>query len=82
MLTTSKLLAGLLKEHLKTQEKLKELELMHQNPIISVFLDIAKNADVSRNQGACHVILIFFESSIGKVYLRQISSLYDICDRF
>ena len=26
-----------------------------------------KNADVSRNQGLCHVIHIFFESSLGKV---------------
>ena len=41
---------------------------------ISVFLDIAKfadfrreNADVSRTQGVCHVIHIFFGSSLGKV---------------
>ena len=41
---------------------------------ISVFLDIAKfadlswkNADVSRTQGVCHVIYIFFGSSLGKV---------------
>ena len=41
---------------------------------ISVFLDIAKfadfrlkNADVSRTQGMCHVIYIFFGSSLGKV---------------
>ena len=41
---------------------------------ISVFLDVAKftdfwrkNADVSRIQGACHVIYIFFVSSLGKV---------------
>ena len=40
---------------------------------ISVFLDIAKfadlrrtNADVSRTQGMCHVIHIFFGSSLGK----------------
>ena len=40
---------------------------------ISVFLDIAKfadfrrkNADVSRTQGFCHMIRIFFESSLGK----------------
>ena len=26
-----------------------------------------KNADVSRNKGLCHVIHIFFESSLGKV---------------
>ena len=41
---------------------------------ISVFLDIikfadfwGKKADVTRSQGACHVIHIFFESSFGKV---------------
>ena len=41
---------------------------------ISVFLDITevvdfswKNADVSRTQGVCHMIHIFFGSSLGKV---------------
>ena len=41
---------------------------------ISAFLDLAKFAglrwkiaDVSRNQGVCHVIHIFFESFSGKV---------------
>ena len=41
---------------------------------ISVFLDIAKfvnfkekNADVSRTQGVCHTIHIFFGFSLGKV---------------
>ena len=41
---------------------------------ISLFSDIAKfadfqikNADVSRTQGLCHVIHIFFGSSLGKV---------------
>ena len=41
---------------------------------IHVFLDIAKfadfqrkNADVSNTQGVCHVIDIFFRSSLGKV---------------
>ena len=41
---------------------------------ISVFLDIAKfddfqgkNDDVSRTQGVCHVIHIFFECSLGEV---------------
>ena len=43
---------------------------------ISVFLGITKfadfrwkNADVSRTQGVCHVIHIFFECSLGKVKL-------------
>ena len=26
-----------------------------------------KNADISRTQGMCHVIYVFFESSLGKV---------------
>ena len=41
---------------------------------ISIFLDIVKfadfrwkNADVSRTQGVCHLIHIFFGSSLGKV---------------
>ena len=41
---------------------------------LSVFVDITKfpdfrwkNADVSRNQGVCHVIFVFFWSSLGKV---------------
>ena len=41
---------------------------------ISVFLDMTKftdfrlkNADVNRTQGVCHVIHIFFGSSLGKV---------------
>ena len=41
---------------------------------ISVFLDIEKfvdfwwkNVDVSRFQGACHVIHVFFGSSLGKI---------------
>ena len=56
---------------------------------ISVFLDIAKfpdfwwkNADISRTEGMCHVIQIFFGFSLGKVYLCQVSSLYYVCDRF
>ena len=43
---------------------------------ISVFLDITKfsdfqwkNAAVSRTQGVCQVIHIFFGSSLGKVWL-------------
>ena len=41
---------------------------------ISVFLDITKfadfqgkNADLSRSQGMCHMIYIFFGFSLGKV---------------
>ena len=49
---------------------------------ISVFPDITKaagsrwkNADISRTQKLCHVIYIFFGSSLGKLLLRQVSSL-------
>ena len=34
---------------------------------ISVFLDITINTDVGRTQRVCHVIYIFFGSSLGKV---------------
>ena len=42
---------------------------MYQNAIyIRKFADLPwKNADVSRTQGLCHVIYIFFASSLGKV---------------
>ena len=47
---------------------------MYQNAIYICFLDIAKFADfrrkiadVNRTQGVCHVIHIFFGSSLGKV---------------
>ena len=56
---------------------------------ISAFLNIAKladfqqkNADASRTQGVCHVIQIFFRSSLGKVLPFQVSSLWDMYDRF
>ena len=49
---------------------------------LSVFLDIAKfvdfgwlNANVSRTQGVCHVIYVFFGSSLGIEKLCQVSSL-------
>ena len=63
-----------MKQLLKTQEKLKELEIMYQNQSIYVFLNVAKfayfrikNADVSRIQGMCHVIYTIFGSSLDKV---------------
>ena len=47
---------------------------------IYVFLDIkkvpdflCKNADVSRTQGVCHVIYIFFGSSLVEIELCQVS---------
>ena len=46
----------------------------------SAFVDITKvpdflckNADVSRTQGVCHVIYIFFGSSLVKIELCQVS---------
>ena len=49
---------------------------------ISVFLDTTKfanfqwkNADLSRTQEECYMIHIFFESSLGKVELCEVSSL-------
>ena len=49
---------------------------------LSIFFDMAKladfrrkNADVSRTQGAHHVIYIFLGSSLGKLQLCQGSSL-------
>ena len=44
---------------------------MQSIPVFPDILKIAnirsKNADVSRTQGMCHVIYIFFGSSLGKV---------------
>ena len=48
---------------------------MYQNGIYTIFLDITKLAHVSRTQGVCYVIHIFFGSSLGKVQLCQVSSL-------
>ena len=49
---------------------------------ISVFLDMTKvadfrqeNADVTRAEGLCQVIYIFFGFSLGRVYMCQVSSL-------
>ena len=41
-----------------------------------------KNADVSKTEGVCHVNCIFFEFSLWKVKLWQVSSLSDTCNRF
>ena len=41
-----------------------------------------KNTDASRMQEVRHMIHIFFGSSLDKVYLCQVSSLQDMCDRF
>ena len=74
MLTLPKLQQNLVKQPLKIQTNLKESEIMYWNGILSVFLDTKevidfrwKNADVSRTQEVCHVIYIYFGSSLGKV---------------
>ena len=41
-----------------------------------------KIADANRTQGVCHVIHKVFGSSLGKMQLRQVLSLWDLCDRF
>ena len=41
-----------------------------------------KNGDVSRTQDVCHVIHIVFRSSLGKVWLCHVLSLFDMCDSF
>ena len=47
----------------KYSKKLAELEIMSQNAMIFV----GKNVDFSRTQGVCHVIHIFFGSSLGEI---------------
>ena len=50
---------------------------------IAKFADLQwKNADVSRSQGVCCVIHIFYGSSLGKVNFCQVSALKNTCDRF
>ena len=55
---------------------------------ISVFLNIAIFADfgekmlMSAELRVCHLIHMFFGSSLGKVQLCLVSSLQDMCDRF
>ena len=41
-----------------------------------------KKADLSRPQGLCHIIHIFFGSSLGKAQLCQVPSLWNVHDRF
>ena len=72
-MTSSKLWPFLLKQSLKTHEKLEELEIMYLNGIyigISLYNKICwfprKNTDVSRTQEVCDVIHIVFEISLGK----------------
>ena len=73
MLTSSKLQPCLLKQALKIQKKLKELEICIKMQSIPVFPDVTKiadfqwkNADVSRIQAVCHMIYMLFGSFYGK----------------
>ena len=60
---------------LKTQKRLKQLEIIYKIQPTSLYLDIAKYADFRwkhagtsrKTQRVCHVIHIFFGSSLGKV---------------
>ena len=63
-----------IKKIFKDSKKFKRLEIINQNAIYTVFLDnvkfadfLSKNFDISRTQGMCHLILMFFESSLGNV---------------
>ena len=74
MPTFSKLQPFLLKQSSKTESKSEKLEIMYQHQSMSVFLDIEKftsfrwkNAHVSKTPGFCHLIHIFFGSTLGKV---------------
>ena len=64
---SSKLQPSLLKQPLKTEKMLKELEICIRMQSIFLFLDIARVADFwqqngSGTQGVYHVTLIFFRS--------------------
>ena len=61
-----------MKKSLKTKKKVKIIT--NYVPKCNLYLYflryqnlMMKNADVSRTQGVCHVIDIFFDSSLGKV---------------
>ena len=67
LLKSSKLQPCLLTKFLKTQKKVKELEIMYQNAIFicipwysNICWFLANDANVSRIQRVCHVIHIFF----------------------
>ena len=70
----NKIVTMFIKTIFKDSKKVKELEIMYQNAIYTVFLDkvkfadfLSKNYDVSRTQGMCHLIHMFFGSSLGNV---------------
>ena len=54
----------------------------HRKHIITGDLRIIKKKTNQQNSGACHLIYMSFGSSLGKVWLCQVSSLQDIYDRF
>ena len=49
---------------------------------ITIFADFGEKMLMSLELRVCHVIHMFFGSSLGKVQLCQVSSLQDMCDRF
>ena len=67
--------ASCLKQRLKNKkrERIKNYILKCIYICISWYIKVAnfrwKNADVSKTQGICHVIYMFFESSLNKVWL-------------
>ena len=70
----NKIVTMFIKTIFKDSKKVKELEIMYQNAIYTVFLDkvkfadfLSKNYDVSRTEGMCHLIHMFFGSSLGNV---------------
>ena len=70
----NKIVTKFIKTIFKDSKKVKELEIMYQNAIYTVFLDkvkfadfLSKNYDVSRTEGMCHLIHMFFGSSLGNV---------------
>ena len=49
---------------------------------ITIFADVGEKMLISAELMVCHVIHMFFGSSLGKVQLCQVLSLQDMCDRF
>ena len=79
-----------LRKSLKTQEKLEELEIMYLKGIYICVSWYSKICSFPVKKSLCqqnsrfifYTIYIFFGSSLGKVWLCQVPSLQDTCDRF
>ena len=81
LLASSKLQPRLSKS-LKTQKKLKEITYQKLVNITKITDFWCKTLDVSRTQGVCQLIHIFFGSSLGQVQPCKVSSLQAMCGRF